>query len=150
MARELCEICNQRPASMQVTVSRNGRQEVLNVCNYDYRKLARDQQFGSPLERVFSSGSPFDDFFSDFGNDFPSFSSGLGYPIPRHREGLDIDQYLSANTKELIQEAGQSAIKLKRNELDTEHLLYALAGNDVVKEIFKQFKINESDIKKYI
>lgn len=149
MRQEICEICKQRPASMQVTVSRNGRQEVLNVCNYDYRKLINDQQFKSPLERMFSDDL-FSDFFSDMNNDFPSFSSNLGYPIPRHRESLDFDQYLSTNTKELIQDAGQVAIKFKRNELDTEHLLYALSDNDVIKEIFKQLKINESDIKNYI
>ncbi len=150
MAQELCQICNQRPATVQVTVSRNGRQELLRVCNYDYQKLARSQQFRSPMERMFA-GSPFDDFFSDFNNDdFGGFSSRIGYPIPRHREALDIDQYLSENTKELIQDAGQSALKLKRNEVDTEHLLYALSDNDVVKEIYKQFKINEQDIKSHI
>ena len=150
MAQELCQICNERPATVQVTVSRNGRQELLRVCNFDYQKLARSQQFRSPLEKMFSN-SPFDDFFSDTDSeDFGGFSSRIGYPIPRHREALDIDQYLSANTKELIQEAGQAALKLKRNEVDTEHLLYALSGNDVVKEIFKQFKINEQDVKGYI
>ncbi len=148
MAQELCQICNERPATVQVTVSRNGRQELLRVCDYDYQKLSRSQQFRSPIEKMFAN-SPFDDFFSDF-DDFGGFSSRIGYPIPRHREALDIDQYLSAHTKELIQEAGQSAIKLKRNEVDTEHLLYALSGNDVIKEIFKQFKLNEQDVKGYI
>lgn len=149
MAQELCQICNQRPATVEVTVSRNGRQEFLRVCNYDYQKLARSQQFRSPMERMFAGGSPFDDFFSDF-DDFGGFSSHIGYPIPRHREALDIDQYLSSSTKELIQDAGQAAVKLKKNEVDTEHLLYALSGNDVIKEIFKQFKINEADVKGYI
>ncbi len=149
MAQELCQICNERPATVEVTVSRNGRQELLRVCNYDYQKLVRSQQFRSPMERMFGGGSPFDDFFSDF-DDFGGFSSRIGYPIPRHREALDIDQYLSSSTKELIQDAGQAAVKLKKNEVDTEHLLYALSDNDVIKEIFKQFKINEADIKGYI
>lgn len=147
---QLCQICKKRPATVEATVSRNGRQELLRICNFDYQKLARSEQFRSPLERMFLS-SPFGDFFSDFENDdFGEFSSRIGYPIPRHREALDIDQYLSAHTKELVQEAGRAALKFKRNELDTEHLLYALSGNDVVKEIFKQFKINEQDIKGYI
>jgi ATP-dependent Clp protease ATP-binding subunit ClpC len=147
----MCEICNQRPANRQIAVARNDRREVLNVCEFDYQRLVHKQELSSPLENMFG-GSLFDDFFSDFETtpDFTEFSSRLGYPIPRHREGLDIDQYLSASTKELIQEAGQSAIKLKRNELDTEHLLYALADNEVIKEIFKQFKINAADIKNYI
>jgi len=95
---------------------------------------------------------PLDEFFANFDDfgDFGDFSSRLGYPLPRHREAVDIDQYFSNSTKDLIQEAGQVAVKFKRNEVDTEHLLYAIADNEVVKEIFKQFKINSEDIKGYI
>jgi ATP-dependent Clp protease ATP-binding subunit ClpC len=70
--------------------------------------------------------------------------------LPRHREAVDIDQYLSAHTKELLQEAAQTALKFKRDEVDTEHLLYAISNSDVVKEIYKQFKVNPDEIKNYI
>jgi len=93
-------------------------------------------------------GSLFDELFAD--NDFDKFSSGLGYPLPRHRESVDIDQYLSAHTKELIQEAAQAALKFNRDEVDTEHLLYAISDSDVVKEIYRQFKINPEEIKHFI
>jgi ATP-dependent Clp protease ATP-binding subunit ClpC len=144
MAQRLCDIDHTRPAVAQVTVTRNGKQEVLNVCAVHLRQLQR-QQFTSPMDRMFS-----DDFFNDFGDEFGSFSSRLGYPIPRHREAVDVDQYLSDHAKELIQDAAQTALKFKRNEVDTEHLLYAISDSDVVKEIFKQFKINPEEIKSYL
>ena len=88
--------------------------------------------------------------FSDFDGDFEGFSSRLGCPLPRHREAVDIDQYLSEHTKELVQEAAQTAVRFNRREVDTEHLLYAIAGSDVVKEIFKQYKIEAEEVRGYL
>jgi hypothetical protein len=39
----LCDICGIRPATMQVNVLRDGRRETLDICDYDYRRLARQQ-----------------------------------------------------------------------------------------------------------
>ena len=146
MSRMLCDICKTRPATAEVTVVRNGRSEVLHVCREDLRKL--QQQSASPFDRMFG-GELFDNLFQGI-DDFGDFSSRLGYPLPRHREAVDIDQYLSAHTKELLQDAAQTALKFKRDEVDTEHLLYAISNSDVVKEIYKQFKVNPDDVKKYI
>ena len=146
MSGILCDICKTRQASAEVTVIRNGRREVLHVCQDDLRKL--QQQSTSPFDRMFGGGI-FDNLFQGI-DDFGDFSSRLGYPLPRHRESVDIDQYLSAHTKELLQEAAQTALKFKRDELDTEHLLYAISNSDVIKEIYKQFKVNPDDIKNYI
>lgn len=121
----------------------------MSVCNYDYQKLVRSQRFKTPLEGLFSNDSLFDNFFYDF-DDFGEFSSQIGYPISRHRETLDFDHYLSTLTKELIQDAGQFAVKLGRNEFDTEHLLYALSNNNVIREILKEFKISDQEIRDYI
>jgi ATP-dependent Clp protease ATP-binding subunit ClpC len=142
----LCDICKTRPASAEVTVLRNGKKEVLHVCREDLRRL--QQQSASPFNRMFGGGL-FDNLFQDIDN-FGDFSSRLGYPLPRHREAVDIDQYLSAHTKELLQEAAHTALRFKREEVDTEHLLYAISNSDVIKEIYKQFKVNPEDIKKYI
>jgi ATP-dependent Clp protease ATP-binding subunit ClpC len=144
MAETLCDIDHTRPAVARVTVVRNGKREVLNVCDIHLRELQRQQ---SPMDQLFGKGM--EDLFSDFG-DLEGLSSRMGYPLPRHREAVDIDQYFSEHTKELIQDAGQAAIKFKRDEVDTEHLLYAIIESDVVKEIFKQFKINPEEIKSYI
>jgi ATP-dependent Clp protease ATP-binding subunit ClpC len=146
MSRMLCDICKTRPATAEVTVVRNGRREVLHVCREDLRKL--QQQSASPFDRMFGGGL-FDNLFPGI-DDFGDFSSRLGYPLPRHREAVDIDQYLSAHTKELLQEAAQTALKFKRDEVDTEHLLYAISDSDVIKEIYKQFKVSPDDIKNYI
>jgi ATP-dependent Clp protease ATP-binding subunit ClpC len=146
MSGILCDICKTRPATAKVTVLENGRQKVLHVCAQDLQKL--QQQSASPFDRMFG-GTLFDNLFPDT-NAFEDFSSRLGYPLPRHREAVDIDQYLSAHTKELLQEAAQTALKFKRDEVDTEHLLYAISNSDVVKEIYKQFKVNPDEIKNYI
>ena len=90
-----------------------------------------------------------DNLFQDY-DAFGEHSSGQEQLLPRHREAVDIDQYLSAHTKELLQNAAQTALKFKRDEVDTEHLLYAISDSDVVKEIYKQFKVNPDDVKNYI
>jgi ATP-dependent Clp protease ATP-binding subunit ClpC len=142
----LCDICKTRPATTEVTVLENGRRKVIHICTQDLRKL--QQQSASPFDRMFG-GSLFDNFFQD-NDEFGDFSSEREYPSSRHREAVDIDQYLSAHTKELLQEAAQTALKFKRDEVDTEHLLYAISNSDVVKEIYKQFKVNPDDVKNYI
>lgn len=93
---------------------------------------------------------PFGEFSSFFGDDFPGFSSQMGYPLPRRQQAVDISQYFSNHTKELIQESGQIAAEMQREEVDTEHLLAALVESDVIQEILKQLKIKPEDIKGYI
>jgi len=146
MSGIICDICKTRPATAEVTVLENGRKKVIHVCAQDLRKL--QQQSASPFDRMFG-GNSFDNFFQD-SDELGDFSTGQEYPASRHREAVDIDQYLSAHTKELVQEAAKTALKFKRNEVDTEHLLYAISNSDVVKEIFKQFKVKPDDIKNYI
>ncbi|WP_171995209.1 Clp protease N-terminal domain-containing protein, partial [Klebsiella pneumoniae] len=45
----------------------------------------------------------------------------------------------------LLQEAAKHAAEFGRSEVDTEHLLLALADSDVVKTILGQFKIKVDD-----
>lgn len=105
----------------------------------------------SPFDAYFSSGGdPFGAFDDVFGTDFSDFSSDLGYPLQRQTEALDISQFFSDHTKELIQEAAQEAVNKHRSEVDTEHLLYALMNSDVTQEVLKQFKISSEDIKEQI
>ncbi|MCW4029762.1 MAG: AAA family ATPase [Candidatus Bathyarchaeota archaeon] len=147
MSRLICDICKTRPATAEVKVVENGQSRILHVCAQDLRML--QQQSFSPFSRMFG-GNIFDNLFSEFGTDFGETSSALGYPLPRHREAIDIDQYLSEHTKELFQDAAQIALKLKRDEVDTEHLLYAISNSEVVKELYKQFGIKPEDVRVYI
>jgi ATP-dependent Clp protease ATP-binding subunit ClpC len=146
MADGICDIDNQRSATHTVRVRQDGREVTLELCDVHYDQLRRQQAQTSPFEALFS-GSDFGDFFGD---DFPSFASQLGTPLPREREATNIEEFISENTKEIIQQAGEAAVKFGRREVDTEHLLYALADSDVVQEIFKQFKLKSEDIKGYI
>lgn len=146
MADGICDIDKQRPATHTVRVSQNGRETTLELCDTHYNQLRAQQDQTSPFESLFS-GRGFDDFF---GNDFPGIASRLGTPLPREREATNIEEYISENTKEIIQQAAETAVEFGRREVDTEHLLYALADSDVAQEIFKQFKLNSEDIKGYI
>jgi len=146
MADGTCDLDNHRPATHTVRVRQNGRESTLELCDMHYQQLRRQQSQISPFESLFS-GSPLDDFF---GNDFGQLASTLGTPLPREREATNIEEFISENTKEIIQQAAETAVKFGRREVDTEHLLYALADSGVVQEIFKQFKLKSEDIKGYI
>lgn len=146
MADGICDLDNRRSATHTVRVRQNGRETTLELCDAHYQQLRQQQSQTSPFESLFA-GSPFGDFF---GNDFGQLASNLGTPLPREREATNIGEFVSENTKEIIQQAAETAVKFNRREVDTEHLLYALADSDVAQEIFKQFKLKSEDIKGYI
>jgi ATP-dependent Clp protease ATP-binding subunit ClpC len=146
--KPICDICHIRPATHTIQVSRNGKREIIQVCDVDYQNAIEQRGFFSPFESSFGA-DPFG-FSSDYYDNFENLSSRIGFPIPRHRESVDIDQFFSEHTKELIQKAAQKVIESGRNELDTEHLLYALIDSDVITEILEQFNINPKDLKGYV
>jgi len=63
---------------------------------------------------------------------------------------VDIDEYLSEHTKDLLHYSSEVASKWNRREVQTEHLLYAISDSEVIKEIYRQFKIKPQDLKNYI
>ena len=67
---KMCDICGVRPATVRARVtSSDGQSEVLDLCEVDYRRLARQQRSRSPMESLFGGrGSLFDDFFELTGN----------------------------------------------------------------------------------
>ena len=170
MADGICDVCNVRPATVRARVSSNGKSEILELCDVDYRRLARQQQRpSSPLESLFGGrGSLFDDFFSD---DFFGGRSGRGDDAeppapsgtrrrihpgrvrarprtrPRHRRSTES---LSAHAEEILQGAARRAAELGRSEVDTEHLLYALTESDVVRTILDQFKVSLDDLRRQL
>ena len=148
MNNALCNICKQRPATAHLRISRNGKITDLNLCASDYKRL-RQGQSRSPMDSLFGS-SILNDFFGERISTFDQLSSRLGYPIPRRRESIDIDKYLSDYTKELIQDAAQIALKFKRIEVDTEHLLLSILESEIIKELFRKFNLEEKEIASYI
>ena len=132
-----CDICKIRPATHRVAVSQNGQTAELNVCDGDYARLKQQSASSSPFESLFSGHDPFAALEEAFGQ-------------PQRQQAVGIETLLSDITKEIIQQAGEVAHKFGRSEVDTEHLLYALADNDVIAEILKQYKLTPRDLKGYI
>ena len=134
---ELCDICGIRPVTHRVQVTQNGQMAELNVCDIDYQRLRQQAGSSSPFESLFSGSNPFNSFEQAFAR-------------PERQQAAGLEALLSDTAKDIIQEAGSVAHKFGRSEVDTEHLLYALADNDVIAEILKQYKLKPSDIKGYI
>ncbi len=134
---ELCDICGIRPVTHRVQVTQNGQVAELNVCDIDYQRLRQQAGSSSPFESLFSGSNPFNSFEQAFAR-------------PERQQAAGLETLLSDTAKDIIQEAGSVAHKFGRREVDTEHLLYALADNDIIAEILKQYKLKPSDIKGYI
>ncbi|SEM25215.1 ATP-dependent Clp protease ATP-binding subunit ClpC [Roseovarius azorensis] len=160
MANGICDICKRRPASFRAQVSVNGERQMMELCDQDYRKLARQQRrSSSPLESLFGGGSLFDEFFGDsplggMGRRIGDESEGQRIPVNRGSRrgqgGASIADRLSEQGNKLLQEAAQKAGELGRAEVDTEHLLFALSHSDVVRTLLEQFKIDVDDLRRQI
>ncbi|MGK2740145.1 AAA family ATPase [Tepidicaulis sp. LMO-SS28] len=146
MAQSLCDICNERPATVRVTVIQNGARKQLDVCDYHYAQMTRHQQYVSPLEALFR-GSLFDDLLQ--GSPLRG-ASATASPEVSAREGMNLQRHFSDQAKEILQRAAERAHQYGQNRIDTEHLLYELAGSDVVRTVLKQFKISPDDIRQHI
>jgi ATP-dependent Clp protease ATP-binding subunit ClpC len=150
-AGALCDICRKRPAALRVTVSENARRRTLSVCEQDYARLrARN---ASPFESLFG-GAPFgeDDLlgglFADEGVGLPS---GVGRQRrPRDRESVDLGEFLSVQGEEILQQAARAAVERGARDVDSEHLLLALADNDVVQAILNRFKLSVEELKRQV
>ena len=168
MARKQCQVCGQ-PATVRVEANLNGRHSTMLLCDDHYRQLVRQQKRTvSPLEALFGSRSGlFEDFLgSDFfriGDDATPMAAdtddvvdasfgepaAAGSGAPRRR-GSGLASRISEQSEALLQEAAKHAAEFGRSEVDTEHLLLALADSDVVKTILGQFKIKVDDLKRQI
>ena len=158
MANGICDICKSRPASFRAQVSVNGERKVMELCDEDYRRIARRQgRSASPLESLFGGRSLFDEFFGDAGGLFDRLGEDQEQPVPirqagrtARRGGINIADRLSEQANRLLQEAGQKAHEFGRTEVDTEHLLLALIGSDVVRTVLGQVKIDADDLRRQI
>ncbi|MGE7157405.1 AAA family ATPase [Methylorubrum rhodesianum] len=174
MANGTCDICGVRPATVRAQVVSDGQRRTMELCDVDYRRLARQQgRSSSPLESLFGrGGNLFDDFFGgDFFGRRPFTSrdgtrigeadeeeSGGGTSAPirsgrgtsRARPAGGISERLSSHAEEILQAAARRANDLGRREVDTEHLLYSLADSDVVRTIIDQFKLSVEDLRRQL
>ncbi|MCX7750572.1 MAG: AAA family ATPase [Candidatus Bipolaricaulota bacterium] len=124
----LCDVCGVRPATVTAEVVQGGERRVLHLCERDYARL-REEEWFSPWESLLG------DFLS-----------------PRRRpdrEGADLGAYLSGEARELLQRAARVAVDFGKKEMDTEHLLYALAEGDAG-ELLRRAQVEPKDIRGYI
>ena len=163
MAGGVCDICKTRPATFRAQVSVNGERQIMELCDEDYRGLARRQgRVGSPLESLFGGSSLFDEFFGDSplgGSLFdrlanaPARQDGHARAGARRTSGgsgVSIADRLSEQGNKLLQDAAHKAGEFGRSEVDTEHLLLALTGSDVVKTLLDQFKVDADDLRRQV
>jgi ATP-dependent Clp protease ATP-binding subunit ClpC len=120
-----------RPAvASRVRLRPDGTQEVEYLCEID---LAEEQ-----MSRRFGGSSLFDDFFSDFFGDGPSTAVRRTAAPQRQVESVDITQFFSDATRELLQRAAQTAVDWGSLDLDSDHLLYAALQDNVVRHVLRE------------
>ncbi|CAM3320025.1 ATP-dependent Clp protease ATP-binding subunit [Cupriavidus taiwanensis] len=144
----LCEICSARPAVARVTVVQDGQRKSMSICDYDYRQLLRHQDMLNPFDSLLGGGG-LSRFFGGLGNGADDEAQG-GFAAEVPRESVDVTDAFSEQTLELLQRAAEKAHELRRNELDTEHLLYVLSDTDVCVALLKELKLSPQDLRGYI
>ncbi|MCZ2826986.1 MULTISPECIES: ATP-dependent Clp protease ATP-binding subunit [unclassified Modestobacter] len=86
-------------------------------------------------------GSPFDDFFSAF----------LGGPGARRgMQRVDITQLLSEHSREVVTTAARQASEWGSADLDTEHLLWALAGHEPTRTLLARTGADPEELREQL
>src|SRR5437588_12838472 len=107
----------------------DGTQEVEYLCEIDLAEERMANHLGG-------RGSLFDDFFSDFFGE--RTARGPLAEAPRQVERVDVTEFFSDATRELLQRAAQTALEWGSLDLDTDHLLHAALADDVVRHVLRQ------------
>ncbi|WP_322050528.1 ATP-dependent Clp protease ATP-binding subunit [Paraburkholderia bannensis] len=141
MAQFNCDICGVRPATVRVAVLQDGRRRFLDVCDYHYNQLTRHQRTLSPLESLFRAAQQ-------------QAEAGTPGEQPTHTmetgDGAIVERHFSDVARELLQRAAERALQFGRREVDTEHLLYELAGNDAGAAMLTRLGIEPADVRAFI
>jgi ATP-dependent Clp protease ATP-binding subunit ClpC len=108
----------------------DGTQEIEYLCDIDLAEERMGRLGGG-------RNSLFDDFFSDFFGE--GGAPGARRAVPQRQvERVDVTQFFSDATRELLQRAAQTALEWGSLDLDTDHLLYAALEDDVVRHVLRQ------------
>ena len=153
-------------ATVRVTlVSPDGRRRIVDMSEREYRQLVRQQRFSSPFESLFGGrGGLLDEFFGEDpwavpgGNDRAAAEAdgpagSRSIPVRSGRRGRRAagpQERLSEHAQQLLQDAARTVQEWGRREVDTEHLLYALTGSDVVRTVLDQFKVSADELRRQI
>jgi ATP-dependent Clp protease ATP-binding subunit ClpC len=127
--QHLCQRHGRPAVASRVRLRPDGTQEIEYLCEID---LAEER-----MGRLGGRGSLFDDFFSDF-FDRGAGASPTSPTQERQVERVDVTQFFSDATRQLLQRAAQTALEWGSLDLDSDHLLYAALQDDVVRHVLSQ------------
>jgi ATP-dependent Clp protease ATP-binding subunit ClpC len=143
MATTTCELDGIRPAVATVRVRQNGEERTIAVCAEHLQEL-QGQARGLPGS-MFGGRSLFDEFFSDFFGD-RDVAEPRAVRQRRPPEQIDVTEYFSDATRQLLQRAAQKAMDRGSLDVDSEHLLWAAAQDNVVQHVLTQLEADPAAI----
>lgn len=115
-SKMICESCGKRPAISRIQYSSNGKSKTANLCEFCLERLEMEQTF----EEYGGSASD--------------------------SEQTNIKDLFAERSKVAIEEAAKVALSNKQRHVDTEHLLYALSQDEVMKEVFKDLDLDTNKL----
>src|SRR4051794_1554554 len=124
----LCQRHGRPAVASRVRLRPDGTQETEYLCELDLAEERMSSRLGG--------SSLFDEFFSDFFG--PTPSTGRVAAPARQVERVDVTQFFSDATRELLQRAAQTALEWGSLDLDTDHLLHAALRDDVVRHVLRE------------
>src|ERR687894_2267394 len=138
--RRMCDVCGVRPAVTTMRRIAPGEPPRTEYLCEVHAAQARGGR--TPFEGRSSfggGGSLFDDFFNRFFDESPRRipTGGRGASPGRQAEQVDITQFFSDSTSELLQRSAQQAAKWGSLDLNAEHLLWAALEDGVVRRVLQ-------------
>jgi len=146
----MCDVCGVRPA---VTAVRRIVPGELSRTEHFCELHAAQARGGGRSSPFGGGGSLFDDFFNRFFDDASEdprripIGGGRSAPRGRQAEQVDITQFFSDSTSDLLQLAAQQAVEWGSLDLGTEHLLWAALEDDVARRVLEEVDADPSSIK---
>src|ERR687894_315624 len=151
--RRMCDVCGARPAVTTMRRIAPGEPPRTEYLCEVHAAQARGGR--TPFEGRSSfggGGSLFDDFFNRFFDEgarrIPI--DGGGASPRRQAEQVDITQFFSDSTGELLQRAAQQAAEWGSLDLNTEHLLWAALGDEVARRVLAEVDADPDALKAQI
>jgi ATP-dependent Clp protease ATP-binding subunit ClpC len=131
--QHLCQRHGRPAIASRVRLRPDGTQEIEYLCEID---VAEERMSG----RLGGGRSLFDEFFSDFFDRSPvgGGRTGRTEAPARRAESVDVTQFFSDATRQLLQRAAQTALDWGSLDLESDHLLFGALQDDVVRHVLEQ------------
>ncbi len=147
--RRMCDVCGVRPAVTTMRRIASGEAPMAEYFCEVHAARARGGRTPFGGRSSFGGNSLFDDFFNRFSDEGPRrIPIGSGEASSgRQAEQVDITQFFSDSTSELLQRAAQQAAEWGSLDLNTEHLLWAVLEDEVARRVLAEVDANPDALK---